>query len=80
MIMGRQMKVAKRRKSANGALFAALAALLFAGAAFGSAEDTGGLSPGAHVFMLEIGYWRQDEKGKGCEYITDSQPFYVLLT
>ena len=42
--------------------------------------DTGGLSVGTHVFMLEIGYWRQDEKGKGCEYITDSQPFYALLT
>ena len=42
--------------------------------------DTGGMSIGTHAFMLEIGYWRQDEKGKGCEYITDSQPFYVLLT
>ena len=41
--------------------------------------DTRGLSPGAHVFMLEIGYWRQDENGKGCEHITDSQPFYLKL-
>ena len=41
--------------------------------------DTKGLSPGAHVFMLEIGYWRQDEKGKPCERIADSQPFYLKL-
>jgi len=41
--------------------------------------DTRGLSPGSHVFMLEIGYWRQDENGKGCEHITDSQPFYLKL-
>ncbi len=42
--------------------------------------DTKGLSAGSHVFMLEIGYWRQNAKGKGCEYITDSQPFYIKLT
>ena len=42
--------------------------------------DTKGLSMGMHVFMLEIGYWRQDEQGKGCEYVTDSQPFYIKLT
>lgn len=41
--------------------------------------DTGGLSVGTHVFMLEIGYWRQDVKGKGCERISDSQPFYLKV-
>ena len=41
--------------------------------------DTTGLSTGSQMFMLEIGYWRQDEKGKGCEYISDSQPFYIKL-
>jgi len=41
--------------------------------------NTGGLSLGTHVFMLDIGYWRQNEKGKGCEYITDSQPFYIWV-
>ena len=42
--------------------------------------DTGGLSRGTHVFMLEIYYWRKDEKGKNVERITDSQPFYIKLT
>lgn len=40
---------------------------------------TGGLSVGTHVFWLEIGYWRQNEQGKGCERITDSQPFYLAI-
>ena len=41
--------------------------------------DTGGLSRGTHIFMLEIGYWRKDEKGKNVKYITDSQPFYIKV-
>ena len=41
--------------------------------------DTGGLSVGTHVFMLEIGYWRLGANGKGCERITDSQPFYLTV-
>lgn len=39
------MKVAKRRKSANGALFATLAALAIAGAAFGDTLDFVGSDP-----------------------------------
>ena len=41
--------------------------------------DTGGLSRGAHIFMLEIGYWRKDEKGKIIQRISDSQPFYLKV-
>jgi len=41
--------------------------------------DTGGLSRGTHIFMLEIGYWRKDEKDKNVKYITDSQPFYIKV-
>lgn len=41
--------------------------------------DTGGLSRGAHVFMLEIGYWRKDEKGRNAQPISDSQPFYIKV-
>lgn len=41
--------------------------------------DTGGLSRGAHVFMLEIGYWRKDEKGRNAQPIPDSQPFYIKV-
>ena len=41
--------------------------------------DTGGLPRGAHVFMLEIGYWRQDEKGRNAQPISDSQPFYLKV-
>jgi len=41
--------------------------------------NTGGLPLGTHMFMLEIGYWRQNEKGKGCERIADSQPFYLKV-
>lgn len=41
--------------------------------------DTGGMSPGTHVFMLEIGYWRQNDQGKICERITDNQPFYIKV-
>ena len=41
--------------------------------------DTGGLSRGAHVFMLDIGYWRKDEKGRNAQPISDSQPFYIKV-
>ena len=41
--------------------------------------DVGGLAAGTHMFMLEIYYWRQDANGKGCERITDSQPFYLKI-
>jgi hypothetical protein len=42
--------------------------------------DVGGLAVGTHMFMLEIGYWRQDANGKSCERIADSQPFYLRVT
>ena len=42
--------------------------------------DVGGLAAGTHMFMLEIGYWRQDTNGKSCERIADSQPFYLRVT
>ena len=42
--------------------------------------DVGGLAAGTHMFMLEIGYWRQDANGKSCERIADSQPFYLRVT
>ena len=42
--------------------------------------DVGGLVAGTHMFMLEIGYWRQDANGKSCERIADSQPFYLRVT
>ena len=41
--------------------------------------DTGGLSVGTHVFMLEIGYGRTDEQGRDVGRITDSQPFYLTV-
>ena len=41
--------------------------------------DTGGMSAGTHVFMLEIGYWRKNDKGVNVHYITDSQPFYLTV-
>ena len=41
--------------------------------------NTGGLSVGTHVFMLEIGYWRRSEQGKNVERVTDSQPFYLRV-
>lgn len=38
---------------------------------------TGGLSLGAHVFLLEIGYWQKTEKGGNRGLVTDNQPFYL---
>lgn len=41
--------------------------------------DTGGLPKGTAMFMLEIGYWRKDEKGRNVQHISDSQPFYIKV-
>ena len=62
--MGRQMKVAKRRKSANGALFAAL---LAAGAAFGSAEET---TPVPRQSEDALGRWKRcGDVDRTCSYL-----------
>jgi len=41
--------------------------------------DTGGLSVGTYVFLLEIGYSRRNEQGKNIMPINDNQPFYLKV-